>query len=136
MAQTGIQPQVRENFERISEASIGDMVLTIAPETVNRSATSDAWERKVYIYLENAGGDLHRWFTGSFATTLSIADTSVAGTASIASTTLTITNGVAVVTVSGDAQDWLAAETDTLTVGDITIFGTVVTGGTSVQTFV
>jgi hypothetical protein len=136
MAQTGIQPQVRENFDAIAAAAVGDIELTIAPETVNRDATAAAWTRTVRMRLETSGGKLHEWFSGTFATTASIADTSTAGTASIRSTTLTIVNGIANIDVSGDAESWLAAETDTLTIANITIMGTTVTGGTSVQTFV
>jgi hypothetical protein len=82
-----------------------------------------------------AAGEVHTWLNQSYTTTLSIADTSTAGTASIVSTTLTLVNGQADIVVSGDAADWLNTETDTLTVGNITVMGYTVTGGTSVETF-
>jgi hypothetical protein len=87
------------------------------------------------VSIENAAGDVHTWLTQDYTTTASIADTSTAGTASIASTTLSISEGVATITVSGDAADWLDTETDTLTIGNITVMGYTVSGGTSVETF-
>jgi len=136
MAQTGIQPEVRDNFALMSLAAKGDIELSILPATVNRAATAAAWTRYVNIRLQTAAGDVHKWFTGSISTTLSIADTSTAGTASIPSTTLSFENGEARIPVSGDAAAWLATETDTLTIGNLTIYGETITGGTSVQTFV
>ena len=66
---------------------------------------------------------------------MSIADGSTAGTATIPSTTLTFSGGVATVVVSGDEAAWLDTETDTLTVTAATIMGTVVAAKTSVETF-
>jgi len=37
--------------------------------------------------------------------------------------------------VSGDGVAWLNAETDTLTVSNITVMGYTITGGASVETF-
>jgi len=116
-------------------AMSGDIVMVITPKTVAPAPTATAWTRDVSISIENAAGDVHTWLTQDYATTLSIADTSTAGTATIASTTLEIVNGVATVTVSGDGAAWLNSETDTLTVGNITVMGYTVTGGTSVETF-
>jgi hypothetical protein len=116
-------------------AMSGDIVMTITPETVTPAPTSAAWTRDVVVSIENAAGDVHTWLTQDYTTTVSIADTSTAGTASIASTTLSISEGVATITVSGDAADWLDTETDTLTIGNITVMGYTVSGGTSVETF-
>lgn len=149
----GVKPVVRDLFTELAglvntqetaqdalddlvvAAIQGDMVLSISPATAAPVPTSEAWTRDVVITLKNAAGDVHEWCDMAFATTLSIADTSSAGTASIASTTLTLVNGVATVTVTGDAADWLDTEADTLTVGNLTIMGYTVTGGTSVETF-
>jgi len=125
-----------ENIDVLGSALNGDMVMKITPTAVNRAATSAAWTRDVKIEIVDSNGIKHGWLTQDFTTTLSIADTSTAGTASITSTTLSLVNGEAVVVVSGDAQDWLATETDTLTIGNLTVNGYTVTGGTSVQTFV
>jgi hypothetical protein len=119
----------------IEKAMSGDMVMVIDPETVTPEPTAAAWTRDVVVSIESAAGEVHSWLNQAYATTASIANTSSAGTASIASTTLTIVNGMATITVSGDAEAWLNAETDTLTIGDITILGYTVTGGTSVETF-
>lgn len=132
---SGIQPAVRDELKLRDKALSGDIVMVIDPETVAPLPTSEAWTRNVTISIETASGEVHDWLNQSYATTLSIADTSTAGTATIASTTLTLVNGKATVVVSGDAADWLNTETDTLTVGNITVLGYTVTGGTSVETF-
>ena len=119
----------------MSNAMSGDLSITISPETVTPIPTAAAWTRNVVISVVDSNGALQKWLSGAFATRLSIADTSTAGTASIASTTLTLVNGKATVVVSGDAADWLTTETDTLTVASTTILGYTVTGGTSVETF-
>ena len=138
----GVQPEVKELLTdmnamvaAINAAIQGDIVLDISPTTVAPVPTSSAWTRDVVLTLQNAAGDTHTWMNAAFTTTLSIGDTSSAGTASIVSTTLTFVSGVATIVVSGDAQDWLNTETDTLTVANITVMGYTVTGGTSVETF-
>lgn len=45
-------------------------------------------------------------------------------------------NGESSVVVSGTAAAWVAAETNTLTVANLTVMGYTVTGGTSVETIV
>lgn len=131
----GVQPELREYLGAVEKAMSGDIVMVIEPETVAPAPTSAAWTRNVKISIQTATGEVHTWLNAAYTTTLSIADTSTAGTASIVSTTLTIVNGEAIVVVSGDAADWLDTETDTLTVGNITVLGVTVTGGTSVETF-
>ena len=138
MPKRNLSGQATQNEEISSHSSAlnGDMVFSITPATVDRAATASAWTRDVEIVVQDSQGVVMAWLTQDFTNTLSIADTSTAGTASIASTTLSLVNGKATVTVSGDAASWVAAETDTLTVGNITVLGYTVTGGTSVQTFV
>ena len=134
-SRNGIQPAVKDELKIRDKALAGDIVMVIDPETVAPVPTSSAWTRNVKISIQSAAGEVHEWLNQSYTTTLSIADTSTAGTASITSTTLTLVNGEATVVVSGDAQDWLDTETDTLTVANITVMGYTVTGGTSVETF-
>lgn len=117
------------------KAAAGDLVWVCTPSTVAPAPTSSAWTRDVVVTLETAAGEVHSWFDKSITSGVSIADTSTAGTASIASTTLVIKNGKATVTVSGDEQDWLDTETDTLTVAEATILGATVAAKTSVETF-
>ena len=124
-----------KEFRMMKEAMAGDMVLSILPATVAPEPTAAAFTRNVVIELQNAAGEVHTHFNNAFVTTLSIADTSTAGTASIVSTTLTLDKGRATVVVSGDEAAWLDTETDTLTVANLTIMGYTVTGGTSVETF-
>ena len=132
---SGIQPAVRDELKLRDKALSGDIVMVIDPETVTPLPTAAAWTRNVTISIETATGEVHDWLSRAYTTTLSIADTSTAGTATIASTTLTLVNGKATVAVSGDAAAWLNTETDTLTVANITVLGYTVTGGTSVETF-
>lgn len=124
-----------EQLNLMAKAMSGDMVMVIDPETSAPEPTSAAFTSTVRISIQTAAGEVHSWLNDSYATSLAIADDSTAGTASIASTTLTLVNGAAAVVVSGDAEDWLADETWTLTVSNLTIMGYTVTGGTSVATF-
>jgi hypothetical protein len=124
-----------EQLDLMAKAMQGDIVLVIDPETSTPAPTAAAFDTTVGITFQTAAGEIHSWLNGTYATTASIADTSTAGTASIASTTLTVVNGYASVVVSGDAAAWLDTETWTLTIANVTIMGYTVTGGTSVATF-
>jgi len=131
----GIQPAVRKELALRDKALAGDIVWVVTPATVTPAPTSAAWNRSVRIELQTAAGEVHEWFSKAITTGVSIGDTSTAGTASIPSTTLTVTDGVATVVVSGDEADWLDTETDTLTVAEATILGYTVAAKTSVETF-
>jgi len=130
----GIPLELRRELIIFGKGASADMSLSITPATTTRPATAAAWTRRVTVRLVTAAGEVHSWFNGSFVTTASIANTSVAGTATIPSTTLSFVDGVANIIVSGDAAAWLNGETNTLTIGNITVLGTTVTGGTSVET--
>ena len=128
---TGVQPatrdlldQLADFLELLADAMQGDIVLDISPSTVNTAPTAAAWTRDVVLTLQNAAGETHEWMDAAFTTTLSIADASSAGTATIVSTTLTFVNGVATIVVSGDAAAWLGGtaqvETITCTAGEST----------------
>jgi len=131
----GIAPRIRAEIALRDKALSGDIVMVIDPETVAPVPTAAAWTRNVKISLQTAAGEVHNWLDHAYATTASIANDSTAGTATIPSTTLTLVNGEATIVVSGDAAAWLDTETDTLTIGNITVLGYTVTGGTSVETF-
>lgn len=124
-----------EELALMQTAMAGELTMVISPETVAPAPTSEAWTRNVVVSVTNDAGEVQTWLNQAYTTTVSIADTSTAGTASIASTTLTLVNGMATIVVSGDVADWLDTETDTLTIGNITVMGYTVTGGTSVETF-
>jgi hypothetical protein len=132
---TRISPPVRDRIYLQDKAAAGDLVWVCTPATLVSTPTAAAWTRDVTVTLETAAGEVHTWFNKAITTGVAIADTSTAGTATIPSTTLTVTNGKAVVTVSGDAADWLNTETDTLTVAQATILGATVAAKTSVETF-
>lgn len=132
----GLSPKLRTLLASIADAMSGDLAFSVSPATVDRSATSAAWTRTVEIALVNSAGQVHEWFTKDIANGVSIADDSTAGTASIASTTLSFVNGRAAVVVSGDAEDWLEGETNTLTIEQATIMGYIVAEATSVETII
>jgi len=120
--------------ELFSGALAGDMILSIVPATLNRAATTDAFTRDVVIEVRDSAGNVHEWLNKAFATSLAV---SKAGTnaATIPSTTLTLVNGRATVTISATGT-WVAGNHNTLTVSNLTIAGYTVTGGTSVETIV
>jgi hypothetical protein len=124
-----------QQLDLMAKAMQGDIVMVIDPETSTPAPTAAAFDTTVDITFKTAAGEVHSWLNGAYATTASIEDTSTAGTASIASTTLTVVNGYASVVVSGDEAAWLDTETWTLTIANVTIMGYTVTGGTSVATF-
>ena len=113
----------------INSAMSGDILWVLSPSVLASDATSDAWERNVVVSLEDSNGHVHDWFTNDISTGVSIANTSVAGDASISSTTLGIVNGMATIVVSGDAKDWLGGisqiETITATAGESTGAGNI-----------
>jgi hypothetical protein len=127
---TAVQPSL------LKKAMSGDMVFVISPTTCGSSAAAMAagGTRTVTITLKTAAGEVHSWYNGDLS--VSIADTSTAGTASIVDTTPAMVNGVCSVVVTYDAAAWAAGETTTLTVNNQTIMGYTVTGGTSVDTLV
>lgn len=120
----------------ILNAMGGDMSLRISPTTKTRAAGTGSWTQKVSIELVDSEGNVCEWLNKAFATTASVGDTSTAGTATIGSTTLTFENGRAEVTITGSNHAWVAAETATLTIANITVLGYTVTGGTCVVTIV
>jgi hypothetical protein len=125
-----------ERLNLLEDASTSDLFLMINPSTVNIPATSDAHYRDIDITLVNGAGNVHSWFTAVLVNKASIADTSALGTASITTTTMTFTAGVCRIRVFMDAQDWLATETNTLTIANLTINGYTVVGKTSIASYI
>lgn len=130
----GIKPELREYLKDIEGALNGDIVMDISPETVGSG--TDVETRVVTVTIQNAAGDTLEWVNTAVATTVSKADvTDGDGTSAIDSTTLTLVNGVGTVTVTYSGT-WAADDTETVTIGNITLGGVTVTGGTSVDTIV
>lgn len=121
----------------LQEALNGDILFVVTPATLTPvPLTAEGFTRTVKVSVQNAAGEVHTWLDVAIGSGLSIADTSTAGTASIVATTLTLVKGEALVVVTGDAQDWDDAETDTLTVEEYTGFaGQTLAEKTSVETF-
>lgn len=131
----GIRPQLRDVFELMAKALSGDMVWVCTPAAYSKVATAVTWTTDFYVELQTAAGEVHTWFNKAIASGVSIGDASTAGTATIPSTTLTIVDGAATITVTGDTNAWLAGETVTLTVAAAVIMGTTVAEKTGVLTF-
>jgi hypothetical protein len=125
--------ELANEIAAIGNGMTGNIVLSFKT-TDTKSAGSTAWTKTVIVEAKDSQGNLHTWLNQSFTTRLSIADTSTAGTASIASTTITFVDGVATIVISGSANAWVAAETATLTIANITLNGYTITGGTHVIT--
>lgn len=119
----------------IGSAMMGDIAIEITPLTVDTPATSESWKRTVEITFKDSNDAIHGWLSTTFTGAVSIGDTSVAGTASIASADLIVSKGRASIEIIGDATDWLAGETDTLTIASVDIMGNTIAGATSVETF-
>lgn len=122
-----------------------DLALKVTPATAAPAPTAAAWTQEVVVTLETADGEIIPY---SGPVVLAIADTSVAGTATIdpAAGSHYMTDGVLEVVISGDAAAWLAGETVTLTVSindedpgggttDKNILGVAVADKTCVITF-
>lgn len=120
----------------VGSAMLGDISILVSPESIETTALNGTWKRTVEINFRDSKGRIHGWLSTTFPNAISVADTSVAGTSSITSTDLVVDRGKASVEISGDATDWLAGETDTLTVANVEIMGNTITGGASTQTFV
>src|SRR5512139_351115 len=131
----GIRPQLRDIFELMGKAFSGDMVWVCTPALYSKVATAATWTMDFYVELQTAAGEVHTWFNKVIASGVSIADTSGAGTATIPSTTLTIVDGAATITVTGDTAAWVAGQTVTLTVTAATLMGYTVAATTGVLTF-
>jgi len=112
----------------------GDLVLRITPTTNTKAATAAAWSNKITVELVDSVGRVHTWFNKTLTSKVTVADTSTAGTATVGSANLVFVNGKATVTLSGNAAAWLATETATVTIANLTVNGSTVTGGTSVLT--
>jgi hypothetical protein len=118
----------------IEDAMNGDMAIEITPADMDIGVATSGFTINTWVSLLNSSNSPHLWCNQSFATTASIATDSAAGGVTIPSTTLTFVNGVAPIVITADAADWLAEETITLTIADISILGFTVTGGTFVAT--
>lgn len=121
----------------MQKAMSGDIVMVVSPDTTGTGATSDGFTRDVTVSIETAIGEVHGWANAAITAkvALTMSDTAGTGDATIASTTLTLVNGVANITITGTGV-WAADETNTLTISAIELCGMSVTGDTSVDTIV
>jgi len=132
----GLSPGIRKQLALFAKALAGDMVMVVTPATKAPAPTAIAWTQDFYVELQTAAGEVHTWFNKSVATGHSVGDTSTAGTASLSPATTTAwVDGVAKITMAGDAQAWLNTETATLTVAQLVVLGYTLSAKTGVLTF-
>lgn len=124
------------HIKTLQTAMLGDFKIAIEPKTIDLEATEKIWSKEIKVSLVDTKGDVHTWFTKDVVTGVSVEDNSVAGTATIDSTTLSFVDGVATVIVSGGATAWLKDETVTVTVANASVNGITATGGTCVITII
>ena len=112
----------RADWNAFIKAHSGDMAFACSPVPSIIAAGTAAWSKQVTLQLATADGEVHKWFQGQV--TLSAADTSSAGTASISPTgAQNMVDGQLPVTLSGNAAAWVAGETVTITVAATTVLG-------------
>lgn len=120
-------------FKAMISGMNGD-IINSRPATGSLAATAAIWTKSFDVTLTDTEGNVHTWVNQTQSSKVTIADTSVAGVASLASAHLVFVDGKAKVTISGTAAAWLAAETVTVTIASMTINGVTVTGGTHIIT--
>jgi hypothetical protein len=123
----------RLDYVQTKNALSGNLVFVVSPATLT-TAHASAANRTVTVTLQNAAGETHTWYNRAVSSGVSIAVSSSAGTASIASTTLNFVYGVATVAIT-EGGTFAGADTDTLTIAAETIGGYTVASKTSVETF-
>ena len=123
----------RADLNAFVKAITGDIKFSVLPATSTQAATSAGFTKSVVISLYTANAEVHNWFQN--AITASIADTSVAGVATIITTAPTMVDGKCTIVITGNAAAFIAAETVTLTV-TATILGYSVLAKTCVITIV
>lgn len=127
---------LRYGMELLSRAMSGDMKFVVETPVETMAATGGPWQWQARVRLVDSYGVDHAWFTGDVAGLFSVATDSAAGSASVSSADASFVNGLAKVTVTGDAASWLEGEKVTLTVaGDKSVMGWSVAGTTSQLTF-
>ena len=114
-----VTKKINDRLELLQKSMAGDLVLEITPGEKSTPEIGVAWTRTVIVKLVEALGNVHNWYDGTLG--ISIADTSVLGTASIPAVVLDMTSGIAEVEVSGDATDWLGGtkQVETLTIQSV-----------------
>lgn len=124
------------------KALSGDMVLVATPATLGSSAAAvnaaiggagAKFSRDIVIKLQDAAGNVHSWFNGTFA--IAAAKVSTSGVVAIAGglSVATFVNGVATITLNYTGT-WAAADTQTFTVTGSTKLGYTIADKTSKDT--
>lgn len=127
-----MQNMYSNDINAMASAMAGDIVAVVTPATKS-TAHADAANRTVYVELQDSNGLRHSWCNKSISTIVTAAKSSSAGTATVASATITFVNGVAEIPVTIGGT-WLAADTNTITIAQMTILGVTVAAKTSVET--
>lgn len=125
----GIAPKARDIIEANADFAADNVTVVVGRANVTPAPTTAAWSYEVPFTLVGGTSGKVIPFTGTIGA--SVADTSTAGTAAIDDSTPSVVNGSGTVTISGDAEAWLATETATLT-----LTYTKTRTGTATDTFV
>ena len=102
-----------QQMDSMAAAMAGGLTMSISPNAVTRLPTAAVWERDVDVQVKDKDGNVCAWLNQDYTTAVSIANTSIAGTAAVNSiggatnTTLFVREGRASLVVSGDAAAWL-----------------------------
>ena len=125
----GIEPKVREYLGLITDALNGDMVLNAKAPALSAAAINAAiggddekYTFPTRVTLENAAGEDHLWWQGSFA--VAATKTSTGGVVAIkgGATSVDLPDGEGVVELELTGT-WISGDTVTLTVTGKTILG-------------
>ena len=142
VAKVGFSPELREFLARMIEGMQGDFVIVATPATLATSVvkvaaaiagSSHKFKRTIEITVQDAAGNIHEWFSGTFA--IAASKNSTSGVIAIAGAASTITLDQGYATVELDyTGTWAQGDTATLTVTGGTLMGNSISNKTSVDT--
>lgn len=120
------------DIEAMASAMAGDIIAVVFPATKS-TAHASAASRTVYVELQDSKGLRHSWCNKTIDTIVTAAKSSSGGTVTVADDAITFENGVATIPVTIGGT-WVAADTNTITIAQMTILGATVAAKTSVET--
>jgi len=143
-----IKPAVMKPFadaiNLLADAMSKDITLSATPATLGSSAAAvnaaiagaaEKFTRSVVVKLTNTEGELHTWFTGTFA--IAATKSSTGGTIAIAggATAITLTNGQGSIVLEYTGE-WAEGDTATLTITGGEVQSVTLGNKTSIDTLI
>lgn len=120
----------------LAAAASGDMLLDIDPAEDDDLVVPEAdFSRVVTVRLVDSEDRIHTWYNAALSGVVTTSSTTVGGAVAIEPAAPAFVNGECAITVNCTGT-WLADEFSLLTIGNQTILGHTVTGGTSKQTII